>query len=153
MKRIFFTVIFSLTAFLWIDNANAQQGKYVRKKVKPTFFIPETALDKPEKLPDFYVFEEEQYHEVKPKPVAVKQNQITNNEAPIETMVVQKVEEESIYLKTLKNMQVKETPEYKNKFDEYMKDLNIIAEQNIIPENKTLENDLAKMDSNFRVKI
>ena len=51
-------------------------------------------------------------------------------------------------------MIISKHPDYKEKYDDYLKDLAVIGQTGKIPFNKTLEEDLKKMNSNsaFAVK-
>ena len=75
MKNSVFAVLL-LSIILLSVAAVAQEGRYVRKKLTPNFFIPQSELERREVLPPFY------YEEPKPapKPKAVQQQPLPEEE-------------------------------------------------------------------------
>lgn len=96
------------------------QGKYVRKQLQPDFFIPaKDQFNQPEKLP--------------PLP----ENKIINEAQSKTISTEQEVSEAAV-----------EQPDYQNKFDDYNEDMEYLSTNGELPENDTLKEDLAAMDSN-----
>ncbi|MDR1694053.1 MAG: hypothetical protein LBR70_02525 [Lactobacillaceae bacterium] len=161
MKKKIFTVIFLIISILWISGVNAQRpGSYQRKKVQPDFFIPNSARDKPEQLPDFYMLDQpEKTNPVKPD--VIKQVVVQEIEPEVEVLDEndneETVEENSLaansYIHLLEEYDLRELPLYKQKYDEYTDDLKIIGETKTIPENNNLTADLAAMDSNLKIVV
>lgn len=162
MKNFVFAVL-ALSLILLSVAVSAQEGRYVRKKLAPNFFIPQAELEHREVLPPFY------YEEPKPepKPQAVpKQTQpqeeefVETNSPQIELTTVTPLPEpfnidkaiHSQYL-NYNNQDLERTPEYQQKYNDYIRDLKFIAETGNYPENPVLNNDLAMMNSNERIIV
>ncbi|MGN0914697.1 MAG: hypothetical protein ACI4OW_07390 [Alphaproteobacteria bacterium] len=162
MKNSVFAVLL-LSIILLSVAAVAQEGRYVRKKLMPNFFIPQSELERREVLPPFY------YEEPKPtpKPKAVQQQpqpeqeeMIEVSSPQIETTTVTSLPkpfniDEAIHSQYQKynNQDLARTPEYQQKYNDYIRDLKFIAETGNYPENQTLNNDLAMMNSNDRIIV
>ncbi len=161
MKNSVFAVLL-LSIILLSVAAVAQEGRYVRKKLTPNFFIPQSELERREVLPPFY------YEEPKPapKPKAVQQQPLPEEEMievsspQIETTTVTSLPkpfniDEVIHSQYQKynNQDLARTPEYQQKYNDYIRDLKFIAETGNYPENQTLNNDLAMMNSNDRIIV
>ncbi|MBO5443385.1 MAG: hypothetical protein J6A33_06320 [Alphaproteobacteria bacterium] len=162
MKNSVFAVLL-LSIILLSVAAVAQEGRYVRKKLTPNFFIPQSELERREVLPPFY------YEEPKPapKPKAVQQQpqpeqeeMIEVSSPQIETTTVTSLPkpfniDEAIHSQYQKynNQDLARTPEYQQKYNDYIRDLKFIAETGNYPENQTLNNDLAMMNSNDRIIV
>ena len=162
MKNSVFAVLL-LSIILLSVAAVAQEGRYVRKKLTPNFFIPQSELERREVLPPFY------YEEPKPapKPKAVQQQpqpeqeeMIEVSSPQIETTTVTSLPkpfniDEAIHSQYQKynNQDLARTPEYQQKYNDYIRDLKFIAETVNYPENQTLNNDLAMMNSNDRIIV
>lgn len=162
MKNSVFAVLL-LSIILLSVAAVAQEGRYVRKKLTPNFFIPQSELERREVLPPFY------YEEPKPAPKlkAVQQQpqpeqeeMIEVSSPQIETTTVTSLPkpfniDEAIHSQYQKynNQDLARTPEYQQKYNDYIRDLKFIAETGNYPENQTLNNDLAMMNSNDRIII
>ena len=100
----------------------------MRKQLKPAFFIPEQELSYQEKLP---APSDEPSATNTPSP-SKKKSTITVNKPILD---------EEIH------------PDYKEKYDDYLNDLKIIEETGKIPANKSLEQDLKKMNSNIPFEV
>lgn len=177
MKKKIFTLIFFMFSILWISVSGAQEGRYVRKKLPPNFFVPKSAVEKPEKLPEFnrYPLKElqEQQEELERKRKALEQQavsvevekgltrEIENAETDIaedangESIDVEKFVsiEESKYVHFLENSNFSDLPAYKQKYIEYINALNTIAETGIMPKNEEISKDLAKMNTNMKIFV
>lgn len=128
MKKIIFFVILFL---LIVDDINAQ---YIRKIKEPDFFMPENAkLHKQEKLPSLNI------KKIDNSLAETQKNFQDNNLSEKEKVSYNK----SLY-------DIREVPDYKNKYDEYIRDIKIYNNTKQMPENPELEKDLAKMNSNER---
>lgn len=114
-----------------LKTAVAQQ--YQRKTVMPEFFIPQQALPKPEKLPPI------KFSTLAPNDNAIKK---------VSTKEQKSNRQSAIPAETLAEM-----PQYKQKYDEYIEDLDYIAETGEYPSNQGLQNDLAKMNSDEKLYI
>ncbi len=162
MKNFVFAVS-ALSLILLSGAVSAQEGRYVRKKLTPNFFIPQAELERREVLPPFY------YEEPKPepKPQAVpkqmqpQEEEFTEISSPqIEPTTVISLPEpfnidkaiHSQYL-NYNNQDLARTPEYQQKYNDYIRDLKFIAETGNYPENPVLNNDLAMMNSNDRIIV
>lgn len=184
MKKKIFTAIFLIISILWISDGYAQQ-RYVRKKVKPEFFIPESAYDKPEKLPEFILPPEPQIEPVvnnnslnraEPLPLpeyitGSRPRETTTIQSPTpvapvyeEPQYVEAVEPqinddfdeevfESAYLYFVDDIDLRELPLYKQKYDEYLDDLQAISETGEMPENSALAQDLSMMNSDLKIIV
>lgn len=168
MQKLFlFSAITALLAFSIITQAS-QPGRYVRKQLKPNFFIPEKDLDNTEKLPEFNYY---------PKlPTKEKSNTehlentediITVIKAPQETDLSEKTQtdispsskEEKVTVAVAPQYmaydkeELAKIPEYKQKYDDYINDLKEIAKTGKIPENPRVAFDLMKMSTNERLVV
>ena len=117
---------YSLAAamFLISSTVAAADVPYVRKLQKPKFFIPESELSQPEKLP---------------MPRYTEGEEITIKEAKPE--YGQRV------------TTTDEQPEYQQKYDDYNSDLAHIDQTGQLPNNQNLNDDLAQMNSTARFKV
>lgn len=115
--------------------ATASDFSYVRKLKKPDFFIPESALQQPEKLPT------PKYYKGSDETVKVVRHQ-----AEVKVLSQNREEEGS-------EEKITEEPLYQHKYDEYTNDLEHISRTGKIPENKALQKDLKKMNSEERVVV
>lgn len=164
MKMKNFTIIFLSSSILCASTVWAQD-RYVRKTQEPDFFIPESAKEKPEKLPEFPLIEyykqqqatEEQRARIENINEIYDEDEWKYDDTPSN-------EEEKIYtdywglsnsyyLSMVQDDGLGQTPEYRNKYNEYLDDLEVIAETNIAPQNLNLIKDLIKMDSNEQVAV
>ncbi len=157
MQKLFlFSAVSAIFAFSLLAQA-AQPGRYVRKQLKPNFFIPEKDLDYTEKLPEFNYYPEASL------PKAIRPNSepeqvIKVIKAP-EQDVAKTVEQaalpqqtESPYIEYDKN-ELAQIPEYKQKYDDYINDLKEIAKSGKLPENPRVAFDLMKMSTNARLVV
>lgn len=130
MKKIIF---FAFLFLLIINDINAQ---YIRKIKEPDFFMPENAkLHKQERLPSLNIKKIDNSLEE-------TQKNFQNNNQDNNLSEKEKVSDnKSLY-------DIIEVPDYKNKYDEYIRDIKIYNKTKQMPENPELEKDLAKMNSN-----
>lgn len=150
-------------------DASAQQ-KYVRKQVRPDFFIPEKELNRREKLPPFpqnQVMQPEM-----PKDVATKvediEEEMNEEQSTTDDITEAPKKQEVIYtdfrIVPMEEGQKQETAEpfaddlssseaYQQKEQAYKKDLESLAKSHKIPENPIVEKDLEKMDSNDKIWV
>lgn len=159
MQKLFlFSAISAIFAFSLLAQA-AQPGRYVRKQLKPNFFIPEEDLDYTEKLPEF------NYYPEAPLPQAIRSNTETSSEQVVKIIKAPKQDvsqttapvafsqqTESPYLEYDKN-ELAQIPEYKQKYDDYINDLKEIAKSGKLPENPRVAFDLMKMSTNERLVV
>lgn len=129
----------SCAAMLMAAEIALAQGTYVRKKVEPDFFMPESAKVQPEKLPmpKYYKGQEETIKNAKPEPepqrlppVATEDDGINGDEGVLDDL--------------------ENTPEYQQKFEDYSNDLEHINQTGQIPQNADLDSDLNQMNSSAR---
>lgn len=173
MKNKIFTAIFLIISILWISESIAQPGRYIRKKVQPDFFIPNKALDKPEALPEFYIPEPEVTTEKKevttrqpeetfilPENLStINVNEIATNENDDDIIIIDdsdladEIYYVSDYLHYIDDIDLRDLPLYKKKYEEYLEDLITISTTGEMPENKSLTNDLAMMNSNLKTMV
>ena len=136
-------------------------GGYVRKPMPaPNFFVPQKALPQPEKLPPFNIPEPE-------IPAAITTQNTPHNPEPDitferqeQTDLPESTQEEEFNPNldiTLPETSIdnKESsmPKYKQEYDAYVKDLNVIAETGQAPANPELEKDLEKLNSEDRLEV
>lgn len=154
MKKIIF-ILSGITILGLSYAAIAQPGQYVRKQLKPDFFIPQGEMEKKEVLPPFY------YEQPKPKAIVNKDvvpQEVSETEEAIpevaESVLPKAMSKpiDSEYL-NYSDKELENTPEYQQKYDDYIKDLQKIATTGQYPENKTLNDELAKMNSNERMIV
>lgn len=134
----------------------AQEGRFVRKQLKPDFFMPEGELDYTEKLPpipynydtDTKVLKAEVLEVIREADYYEDEAMDLENEG--ETPITE-VEISTIGISFGNGFG--QTPQYKQKFDEYMKDLEYIGQTGRAPSNEGLLRDLGKMGSNERVLV
>ncbi len=132
MKKIIILLLFFVMISIRAD------AQYKRKIREPNFFIPEgSQLHKPEKLPQIKLPEKEVVKEDETEDKAevdgTKQEIVANN------VNVGKVNKSLI--------DIRETPPYKYKYDEYIRDIESFYKNGVMPENAELEKDLAEMNS------
>ena len=114
-------------------------AQYKRKIREPNFFIPESSqLHKPEKLPQIKLPKKEVAVEDKTEIDNSKQENVANN-------VNNEVNKSLI--------DIRETPSYKHKYDEYIHDIESFYKNGTMPENIELETDLAEMNSDAPKEI
>lgn len=131
MKKILgliLVMVISLSA-VWVW---AQDKPYVRKQLQPSFFMPESAKPKPEKLP-MPRYTEGQAESVK----AVNHNDVSGG----------RVEDEELAGNEEIMQDLQNTPEYQKKYEDYNQDLEQISKTGEIPENEVLQEDLEQMNS------
>ncbi len=132
---VFKLVLMSLCGVLLSLKASAAQ-EYQRKQVMPEFFIPQQALPKPEKLPPI------KFSTLAPQDEAVKKVSLQEQKTTPQTQQTATPPED-----------LEVMPQYKQKYDEYIEDLEYIGDTGEYPNNQGLRNDLAKMDSDEKFYI
>ncbi len=148
--------IVGLFMVLSINCSAKAQETFVRKKLEPDFFIPESAKIQPERLvmPRYHLADDlkksepqkPRYVKVKPKKKVVKEPEL----------VVRYNKQENINNEKNTNLQnimddFSNTPVYQRNYTQYSKDLEEIAKSGKIPYNEELEKDLARMNSEERI--
>lgn len=165
MRKLFFISSLVTVSLFSLLTAAEYPGRYVRKQLKPTFFIPAKEIERSEKLPKF------NYYPSQPKPkteapetqniqVLEVINEIDMGESkpvadlpiPPDKVRSNTTEIDSRYLEYNKE-ELAKIPEYKQKYDDYMIDLKTIAKTGTAPENPRVTADLAKMSSNERLIV
>lgn len=171
-----FLFLFLSAAILFSTLADAESSeRYVRKQLKPNFFIPPQELDHTEKLPEFnyYPGEEEKKtglpqqkaseQVVKiikapqiPAAAEVRQAADASESLPlpenVPDMPLDTAEIKSQYIEYNKD-ELAQIPEYKQKYADYINDLKVIAETGQVPENPRVVFDLTKMSTNERLVV
>jgi len=139
-----------IAMFIDINMATAQ---FVRKKYEPSFFIPQGELEvKPKEVPIVKYrrgVTNSVSHKEREKPVlrSVPQVNVVKNIAPLATNIDDNNQINDVVTET------KNVPEYQQVYQEYLEDVDKVAKGRKMPKNIGLQNDLAKMDSNERIKI
>lgn len=113
--------------------------EYQRKQPQPNFFIPAKELDNKEKLPPL-VYKKPTMEEKKLPQTKAEAN-------PLKPSSQAKNEKDT----TLSGLA--ETPEYKQKYEDYLNSLREIKETGKALDNPRLEADLAKMNSDEKIVI
>lgn len=130
---------------------------YERKVLKPAYFIPEGATDYTEKLPEFNYPRNDEIQQAKIIEV-IREEDIGDmipledeGEIPLTNVdIIPLQENEHI---NYNRYDLTNSPEYKEKYSDYIEDLKVIAATGTAPENYTLMRDLAKMNSNKRIVV
>ncbi len=148
MKKLLALVICVLLAGAAF--ARAQSGAYVRKQVKPNFFIPKSAEPQPEKLPmpHYQRIETNREKQDVSSPQATAPEPAQPAESIAATIPQTETQPSQAVVKDLSD-----TPEYQRKYQEYLRDLEYIAATGERPSNANLDNDLRQMNSNERIKV
>ncbi len=148
MKKLLALVICVLLAGAAF--ARAQSGAYVRKQVKPNFFIPKSAEPQPEKLPmpHYQPAETASIKRGASTPQATAPEPAQPADTAVKTTPQTKTQPSQAVVKELSD-----TPEYQRKYQEYLRDLEYIAATGERPSNANLDNDLRQMNSNERIKV
>lgn len=165
MRKLFFISALAAVSLFSLLTSAEYPGRYVRKQLKPVFFIPAKEIERSEKLPKF------NYYPSQPKPeteASETQNiqvlEVINevdmgDRKPVAELPIppEKVRTETSvtdnrYLEYNKD-ELAKIPEYKQKYDDYMIDLKTIAKTGTAPENPRVTADLAKMSSNERLIV
>jgi len=139
-----------LVVIAWYSQtADAQ---LVRKKYEPSFFVPQGEFEeKPREIP----LVKYRYGEI---------DSVSHKErAKSVRKIVPQPEVAQVNTPPINNKQVEipdgnisatpEVPEYQQVYQEYLKDVDKVAKGRKMPANRGLQNDLAKMDSDERIKI
>lgn len=169
-----FLFSFLSAAILFSTLAGAESpGRYVRKQLKPNFFIPPKELDHTEKLSEFnyYPGEEEnkgrqpqQEQVIKiikaPQEIPAVTEVRQTADAPAALPLPENVPDISSDTAEIKSQYIEynkdelaQIPEYKQKYADYINDLKVIAETGQVPENPRVVFDLTKMSTNERLVV
>lgn len=169
MKKKYFLLAIAIMAFSL--PASAQEGRYVRKQRQPNFYIPKVVMEeKTEKLPEFHIPQPEKKVV---KVIRIKRpiediddeddfendyDNTNDNYAGTEysdekILDPMQVAGDNKYLYLLEGIDLNDYPAYQTKFEEYLEDLEYIANTGEYPENQGLAADLGEMDSNLRIKV
>lgn len=129
---------------------NMAEAQIERKKYEPSFFIPKGELDVKPKVVPIVKYRRGEMNSVshkereRPVPKSVPKVNVVQNIAPLATTNNQTNDVVT---------QTKEVPEYQQVYQEYLEDVDKVAKGRKMPKNIGLQKDLAKMDSNERIKI
>ena len=138
-------------AIIYIHDSKA---RYVRKQIEPDFFIPESDKTKPEKLPMPVYLEGEEVTVKNARRGDVFVNEADDNLVAVEEVIEPKAApQEPQQQPQVQERVLEDTPEYKQKYDDYNNDLEQIAKTGTMPENKNLQKDLEQMNSDDRVPL
>ena len=155
MKILPFAISFAVVAFLQPCNAEDFQKKFVRKPLPaPEFFVPKEDVQYQEKLPPFYFPKPSQPE--KPQENSLPQENIQFQPVPNQTDEPQQNMEFNPNINVDFNKpqsQSDETPKYKQEYDAYLKDLEVIAQTGVAPKNYELQNDLAAFSDDKRFTL
>lgn len=132
---------------------NMAEAQIVRKKYEPSFFVPQGELEvKPKEVPivkyrrgEMHSVSHKEREKTPPKKVLQAQN-IPNIMQPANNIADNSPTNDVA-------METKEVPEYQQVYQEYLEDVDKVAKGRKMPKNIGLQKDLAKMDSNERIKI
>ena len=177
MNKNFLTT-FLFTFFMLSPSICFAQGTYVRKKISPNVYLPKSAMEKQEKLPEFYYptqnnlkeaiddLQDKEITHVEVKTEVVKTQKIVKkpinsspqaaekNQEDVSPEIVQNPTQEIImnnkYAELLMLSNTDEAPVYTQKYDEYITDINTLIETSHMPQNELLEKDLSAMNSNLK---
>lgn len=172
-----FLFSFLSAAILFSTLAGAESpGRYVRKQLKPNFFIPPQELDHTEKLPEFNYYPGEEEKKARQPQQNASEQVIKIIKAPQEIPAATEVRQtadapavlplpenvpdissdtaeiKSQYIEYNKD-ELAQIPEYKQKYADYINDLKVIAETGQVPENPRVVFDLTKMSTNKRLVV
>ena len=172
-----FLFSFLSAAILFSTLAGAESpGRYVRKQLKPNFFIPPQELDHTEKLPEFNYYPGEEEKKARQPQQNASEQVIKIIKAPQEIPAATEVRQtadapavlplpenvpdissdtaeiKSQYIEYNKD-ELAQIPEYKQKYADYINDLKVIAETGQVPENPRVVFDLTKMSTNERLVV
>ena len=164
MNRFFWCLFLS---FATISNVAAQESnRYVRKQLRPAFFVPEKEFNKAEKLPQVLV--KKVYIKAPEKKVQTQQTfsspqdmVYTTDETVIETVeytppVAPQLDTNKILPQNPNDIfenKLSDTKEYKEIQKQYKSDMIEISKTHKLPNNPTLRKNLLKMDSNDEVRV
>ena len=130
------------------DEANAQ---YVRKQHQPSFFVPQGELEyKPKEVPIVQYRRGEVdtvSHKKREVPKVVSPQSLPNSEIVVDNFEAEALNE------NVDEVVSEEVPEYQQVYQDYLKDVDKVAKGRKMPENRKLKADLAKMDSEERIKV
>ena len=126
--------------FLIFGSFSANAFEYVRQRPKPNFFVPSADISKNSK----YVAP--QYGKAA---VDAKNNGIHKKIKYRETFVPKEDKPTPQLLKKSKST----GPDYQNKYQEYLKDVDVIKDKGYVRESRELKDDLSKMSSEQRIRI
>ena len=152
MQKSFLSSFLS-AAILFSTLAGAESpGRYVRKQLKPNFFIPPKELDHTEKQVIKIIKAPQEI----PAVTEVRQTADAPAALPLPENVPDissdTAEIKSEYIEYNKD-ELAQIPEYKQKYADYINDLKVIAETGQVPENPRVVFDLTKMSTNERLVV
>lgn len=179
MKKLVFKIIITFFTVAFTFSGASAQERYVRKKVPPNFFIPQGELSetKQEKvaIPKYrqgtstakHISAEEQREA---EMLAAKQRRFKTQdmgkqpynpqteEDNISTVAETTPEPETTQISVRKNPATKnakgdEVPDYQQKYQEYLQDLDAIAATGTVTNNPGVDEDLGAMSSEKRITI
>ncbi len=128
---------FIVITFSILSLAASADAQYVRKLKEPDFFIPAgEEMHKAEKLPEIRVIQKENTK-------AQQTNEVAQN---LSKNTVSETTEKVMEKNTSRNY-LKQIPEYKNKYNQYINDIMRFYSDGVMPKNEILQNDLAAMNS------
>ena len=156
MKKLALLTVLSLGIGLGFENLGLAQERYVRKPLpQPDFFVPQKDVEYQEKLPPFYV------PEVLPQADTEEKDTTKSIEfQPQQQKLTQPTPEPEFNPNLDINLdssapvtKEEETPKYKQEYEAYLKDLNVIAQTGKAPHNSDLEADLSTMSDDIRLEV
>lgn len=115
--------------------------EYVRKKVNPNYFVPQNDVSKK------YKYAIPKYEEG----VNYSENIGVHNKVQYRESYIPEVEYAETKNNNLGNGSL--NPDYQNKYQEYLKDVDVIKEKGYVGDSEELKNDLSKMTSEQRIRI
>ncbi len=130
-----------LFLFSFVSGQVQAADTYVRKQIKPNFFVPEQIVSPQEKLPmpQYTKGQEETIKAVKPQAAR--------------RMTTDNTEENTVSIDDVMLSSRRHGVDYQQKYDDYINDLKQISSTGKIPENKDLQADLEKMTTDDRFVI
>ncbi len=167
MDKKIFSIMLYCTCLSFSTFAQQPQP-YVRKTVKPSFFIPENALaqSKPEKvfLPQYREGQTQTTKHISridaiAQESTPEENLIyeknNNNTTPTEENISTNKEEQSPVetVEDFPSQQQDKTPEYQKLYQDYLKDLDNIANGQESQLKNTINQDLSTMNSEERIEL
>lgn len=156
MKKMLF---FTAAALLFAGQGAAEDGRYIRKQptMKTDFFVPSQAINtEPEKLPPFYSEQAPQtdVQQAEIMEVATPDDNTPAHSLPADNEVSRpEAQELPNYLNENRAQNQTQGPEYKQEYAAYQRDLAAIAKTGKPLPNPALEKDLAKMNSEERLRV
>ena len=150
---MFLRKLIILAGLAVIAGSSAAEAQYQRKQLQPDFFVPAGEINPQEKLPPFKQTGGSLPAAETVKKVSIKDETPEIRDSEALTLSADNPVEQYDMEKHITNHKFDASPNYKKKYDAYVNDLKIIAETGKAPENKQLQQDLAKMNSNERFVV